>query len=83
MFLPAVTHAPFMAGLMALELTDQWHVLPLPLLLNVAAVQIAKRILSQSLDGVAAPDPEQPMIATNRQSSLTVQEIFHEQLVSA
>ena len=82
-FLAAVTHAPFMAGLMAVELTGQWHVLPFVLLLNVAAVQVAKRISSQSLYEIASPDPEPSMIATNPKTGRTVQENPHEYFVSA
>ena len=81
-FLASVTHAPFMAGLMAVELTGQWHVLPLLLLLNVLAVQVAKRISSQSLYGIASPDPDQLMMATDPQSNLAVQETSREQLAS-
>ena len=63
-FLAAVTHAPFMAGLMAVELTGQWHLLPLLLLLNLLAVQVAKRISPQSLYAIATPVPEQTVAAS-------------------
>ena len=58
-FLAAVTHAPWMAGCMAVELTSQWHWLPLLLVLNFVAVAVAKRLSSQSLYGIATPAPKQ------------------------
>lgn len=56
-FLAAVTHAPWMASLMAVELTGQWHLLPLLLVLNLLAAWTAKRISPHSLYGIATPTP--------------------------
>lgn len=57
-FLAAVTHAPWMAGFMAIELTGQWHLLPLLLVLNLLASWTAKRISTRSLYGIATPTPD-------------------------
>lgn len=57
-FLAAVTHAPFMAAVMAVELTGQWHLLPELLLLNLIAYQVAKRISPRSLYAIASPEVE-------------------------
>jgi len=59
-FLAAVTHAPFMATMMAIELTGQWHLLPLLLLYNLLACEIARRLSSRSLYAIATPDPLNP-----------------------
>ncbi|NUQ27473.1 MAG: hypothetical protein HOQ35_03010 [Acidobacteriaceae bacterium] len=59
-FLAAVTHAPFMATMMAIELTGQWHLLPLLLLYNLLACEIARRLSSRSLYAIATPDPLDP-----------------------
>lgn len=56
-FLAAVTHAPWMASFMAVELTGQWHLLPLLLVLNLLASWTAKRISPRSLYGIATPTP--------------------------
>jgi chloride channel protein, CIC family len=53
--LAAVTHAPIMAAAMASELTGQWHLLPLLLLLNFAAGSIARAISPHSLYAIATP----------------------------
>jgi chloride channel protein, CIC family len=55
--LAAVTHAPIMAALMAVELTGQWHLLPLLLILNLTACRIARSISSHSLYAIATPSP--------------------------
>jgi chloride channel protein, CIC family len=55
--LAAVTHAPVMAALMAVELTGQWHLLPLLLILNLTACRIARSISSHSLYAIATPSP--------------------------
>ncbi len=56
-FLAAVTHAPWMAGFMAAELTGQWHLLPLSLVLNLGASALAHRISPRALYDIAAPPP--------------------------
>lgn len=53
----AVTHAPFMAALMAVELTGQWHLLPILLLCNLVAWLAARTLSSYSLYGIASPEP--------------------------
>jgi CIC family chloride channel protein len=55
--LAAVTHAPIMAALMAVELTGQWHLLPLLLILNLIACHIARTISPHSLYAIATPIP--------------------------
>jgi chloride channel protein, CIC family len=55
--LAAVTHAPVMAAAMAVELTGQWHLLPLLLFLNLAAFFIARAISPHSLYAIATPTP--------------------------
>jgi chloride channel protein, CIC family len=52
-FLAAVTHAPFMASLMAVELTGQYELLPLLLALNLVAWFVAKRLSPRSLYGAS------------------------------
>lgn len=58
--LAAVTHAPWMAAFMAVELTGQtewlWIILPACLL----SLQVAKVFSGQSLYAVATPDPRRP-----------------------
>ncbi len=56
-FLSAVTHAPVMAGLMAVELTGQWHLLPLLLIMNVVSWCTARRVSPRSLYDIATPSP--------------------------
>ena len=56
-FLAGVTHAPWMAAFMAAELTGQWHLLPVFLLLNFIAKTVAGRISPQSLYAIATPTP--------------------------
>ena len=56
-FLAGVTHAPWMAAFMAAELTGQWHLLPVFLLLNFIAKTVAGRISPQSLYAIATPAP--------------------------
>jgi chloride channel protein, CIC family len=57
--LAATTHAPVMAALMAVELTGQWHLLPLLLVLNLAAFQLARSISPHSLYAANTPNPPQ------------------------
>ena len=56
-FLAGVTHAPWMASFMAVELTGQWHLWPLLVVTNLIARFIAERISSDSLYAVATPNP--------------------------
>jgi CIC family chloride channel protein len=60
-FLAAVTHAPCMAALMATELTGQWHLLPLLLILNLISYIVAISISRHSLYAIATPTPIEPM----------------------
>jgi CIC family chloride channel protein len=48
-FLAAATHAPMTAGLMAVELTGCYELLPLLLVLNFCACFVAKRLSSRLL----------------------------------
>ena len=56
-FLAGVTHAPWMAAFMAVELTGQWHLLPVFLVLNLLAKAVASLISSHSLYAIATPAP--------------------------
>jgi len=51
--LAAVTHAPVMATFMAAELTGQYHLLPLLLVLNLGAWLVASRLSPRSLYGAS------------------------------
>lgn len=53
----AVTHAPLMAALMALELTGQWHLLPLIIPCTLLASFVARTISRDSLYAIASPEP--------------------------
>jgi CIC family chloride channel protein len=55
--LAAVTHAPLMACFMAVELTGQWRLLPLLLVLNLLSWHLAKTISPRSLYAIATPTP--------------------------
>lgn len=55
--LAAVTHAPIMAALMAVELTGNWLLLPLLLLLNAMAWQLARRLSPHALYAIASQAP--------------------------
>jgi CIC family chloride channel protein len=59
LLMAAVTHAPFMAALMAVELTGQWHLLPIILPCNLLASLIARTISCESLYAIASPEPAQ------------------------
>jgi CIC family chloride channel protein len=59
LLMAAVTHAPFMAALMAVELTGQWHLLPIILPCNLLASFIARTISRESLYAIASPEPAQ------------------------
>lgn len=53
----AVTHAPIMAALMAVELTGNWKLLPGLLVLNLVSWQLARRISSEALYAIASQSP--------------------------
>lgn len=53
----AVTHAPVMAALMATELTGNWKMLPILLVLNFASWQLARRISGEALYAIASQAP--------------------------
>ena len=55
--LSAVTHAPFMAAFMAVELTGQYQLLPWLLLLNCLAWLVASKLSHHSLYAIATPVP--------------------------
>ena len=57
LLMAAVTHAPLMAALMAVELTGQWHLLLIILPCNLLASLIARTISRESLYAIASPDP--------------------------
>jgi CIC family chloride channel protein len=55
--LGAVTRAPLMASVMAVELTGRWELLVLLLPLNLVADRLARRISPHSLYAIATPTP--------------------------
>jgi chloride channel protein, CIC family len=57
LLMAAVTHAPLMAALMAVELTGQWHLLTIILPCNLLASHIASSISRESLYAIASPEP--------------------------
>jgi chloride channel protein, CIC family len=59
LLMAAVTHAPLMATLMAVELTGQWHLLPIILPCNLLASLIARTISRESLYAIASSEPAQ------------------------
>ena len=59
LLMAAVTHAPFMAALMAVELTGQWHLLAIILPCSLLASFIARTISRESLYAIATPEPTQ------------------------
>jgi CIC family chloride channel protein len=59
LLMAALTHAPLMACLMAIELTGQWHLLAIILPANLLASFIARTISDASLYAIASPEPEQ------------------------
>jgi CIC family chloride channel protein len=59
LLMAAVTHAPLMAALMAVELTGQWHLLTIILPCNLLASLIARTISRESLYAIASPEPAQ------------------------
>jgi CIC family chloride channel protein len=59
LLMAAVTHAPIMAAVMAVELTGQWQLLPIILPCNMLASLIARTISRASLYAIASPEPVQ------------------------
>jgi CIC family chloride channel protein len=59
LLMAAVTHAPFMAALMAVELTGQWHLLAIILPCSLLASFIARTVSRESLYAIASPEPPQ------------------------
>lgn len=59
LLMAAVTHAPIMAALMAVELTGQWHLLPIILPCSLLTSSIARTISHKSLYAIASPEPAQ------------------------
>jgi CIC family chloride channel protein len=59
LLMAAVTHAPLMAALMAVELTGQWHLLAIILPCNLLASFIARTISHKSLYAIASSEPAQ------------------------
>ena len=59
LLMAAVTHAPLMAALMAVELTGQWHLLMILLPCTLLASWIARTISRESLYAIASSEPAQ------------------------
>lgn len=59
MLMAAVTHAPLMAAVMAIELTGQWRLLPVIIPCTLLASFVARTISSDSLYAIASPEPAQ------------------------
>jgi chloride channel protein, CIC family len=59
LLMAAVTHAPWMAALMAVELTGQWHLLLIVLPCSLLASLIARIISREALYAIASPEPAQ------------------------
>jgi len=57
LLMAAVTHAPWMAAMMAVELTGQWHLLAIILPCCLLASFIACKISRQSLYAIASSEP--------------------------
>jgi CIC family chloride channel protein len=57
LLMSAVTHAPFMAAMMAVELSGQWHLLMIILPCSLLASFIARTISRESLYAIATPEP--------------------------
>ena len=62
----AVTHAPFMAACMTVELTGTWPALPLLLVCHGLSSYIARRISPDSLFGIATTEPARPTVDRKR-----------------
>ena len=57
LLMSAVTHAPVMAAFMAVELTGDWPLLPVLIVLNVIAWQVARRLSREALYAIASQAP--------------------------
>lgn len=57
LLMAAVTHAPLMAALIAVELTGQWHLLTVLLPCSMLASLIARTISRKLLYPIASPEP--------------------------
>jgi CIC family chloride channel protein len=53
----AATHAPLMATFMAVELTGDWRLLPILLLLNILAWLLARQLSPDALYAIASQEP--------------------------
>jgi CIC family chloride channel protein len=53
----AATHAPLMATFMAVELTGDWRLLPMLLLLNLLAWLLARQLSAEALYAIASQTP--------------------------
>jgi chloride channel protein, CIC family len=68
LLMAAVTHAPLMAAVMAVELTGQWHLLAIILPCSLLASLIARRISRESLYAIASSEPAQGKIGFDQQA---------------
>lgn len=59
LLMAAVTHAPIMAAVMAVELTGDWRLLPLLLAMNWVSWQIARRLAPGAMYAIASQTPTQ------------------------
>jgi CIC family chloride channel protein len=59
MLMAAVTHGPLMAALIAVELTGQWHLLPVIIPCTLLSSFVARTISRDSLYAIASPEPAQ------------------------
>jgi len=67
LLMAAVTHAPLMAALMAVELSGQWHLLAIILPCSLLASLIARTISRESLYAIASPEPAQGTIGFDQE----------------
>lgn len=65
----AVTHAPWMAAVMAVELTGQWHLLAIILPCGLLASLIARTISRESLYAIASSEPAQGKMGFDQEDS--------------
>lgn len=63
LLMAAVTHAPLMSSFMAVELSGQWHILPLLVCGAMLASFIARRVSPASLYGIASPPASERVTA--------------------
>src|SRR3984957_9899880 len=68
LLMAAVTHAPWMAALMAVELTGQWHLLVIVLPCSLLASLIARTISREALYAIASPEPAEGTIGFDQQA---------------